>query len=260
MTLPRRKVGPGLWFLVTVDHAIFGPKGLAIEERQDIVFLDIPDSYVPPKKHTMPVPVQERIAMSAPLLFRYSAITFNAHRIHYDLEYAREVEHYPGLVVHGPLQASLLMRHATELRGSMPREFSFRSLHPMFAGGDMEIAVEDEDGALTLLCGTGRSPMHGRACDLGWRPMSVLSGMRVVEGSAFVAVPLAGMTLAQMGAEVIRFDRIGGGLDAGRWPLAPSGQSLFWAGMNKGKKVRGRGYETSGRAGADHADHYRAGA
>jgi 2-methylfumaryl-CoA isomerase len=60
--------------------------------------------------------------------------------------------------------------------------------------------------------------------------------MRVVEGSAFVAVPLAGMTLAQMGAEVIRFDRLGGGLDAGRWPLAPNGQSLFWAGMNKGKK------------------------
>lgn len=64
----------------------------------------------------------------------------------------------------------------------------------------------------------------------------VLRGMRVVEGSAFVAVPLAGMTLAQMGAEVIRFDRIGGGLDAGRWPLAPSGESLFWAGLNKGKK------------------------
>jgi 2-methylfumaryl-CoA isomerase len=60
--------------------------------------------------------------------------------------------------------------------------------------------------------------------------------MRVVEGSAFVAVPLAGMTLAQMGAEVIRFDRLGGGLDAGRWPLAPNGESLFWAGMNKGKK------------------------
>ncbi len=64
----------------------------------------------------------------------------------------------------------------------------------------------------------------------------ILKGMRVVEGSAFVAVPLAGMTLAQMGAEVIRFDRIGGGLDAGRWPLAPDGQSLFWAGLNKGKK------------------------
>ena len=64
----------------------------------------------------------------------------------------------------------------------------------------------------------------------------ILSGLRVVEGSAFVAVPLAGMTLAQMGADVIRFDRLGGGLDAGRWPLAHSGQSLFWAGMNKGKR------------------------
>lgn len=64
----------------------------------------------------------------------------------------------------------------------------------------------------------------------------VLKGMRVVEGSAFVAVPLAGMTLAQMGADVIRFDRIGGGLDAKRWPIAPSGESLFWAGMNKGKR------------------------
>ena len=64
----------------------------------------------------------------------------------------------------------------------------------------------------------------------------ILKGMRVVEGSAFVAVPLAGMNLAQMGADVIRFDRIGGGLDAQRWPVAPSGQSLFWAGLNKGKR------------------------
>jgi 2-methylfumaryl-CoA isomerase len=64
----------------------------------------------------------------------------------------------------------------------------------------------------------------------------ILKGMRIVEGSAFVAVPLAGMTLAQMGADVIRFDRLEGGLDAGRWPLAPSGQSLFWAGLNKGKR------------------------
>jgi 2-methylfumaryl-CoA isomerase len=64
----------------------------------------------------------------------------------------------------------------------------------------------------------------------------LLHGMRVVEGSAFVAIPLAGMTLAQMGAEVIRVDRIGGGLDARRWPVTADGQSLFWAGMNKGKK------------------------
>ncbi|MGF1466527.1 MAG: CoA transferase [Sandaracinaceae bacterium] len=65
----------------------------------------------------------------------------------------------------------------------------------------------------------------------------ILEGLRVVEGSAFVAAPLGGMTLAQLGADVIRFDPIGGGLDYGRWPLAPgSKRSLFWAGLNKGKR------------------------
>lgn len=64
----------------------------------------------------------------------------------------------------------------------------------------------------------------------------ILAGLRVIEGSAFVAAPLGGMTLAQLGADVIRFDQIGGGLDYGRWPLAKDGQSLFWAGLNKGKR------------------------
>ncbi|MBE2257607.1 MAG: 2-methylfumaryl-CoA isomerase [Rhodobacteraceae bacterium] len=65
----------------------------------------------------------------------------------------------------------------------------------------------------------------------------ILKGLRVVEGSAFVAAPLGGMTLAQLGAEVIRFDPIGGGLDYRRWPLTNDGRhSLFWAGLNKGKR------------------------
>jgi 2-methylfumaryl-CoA isomerase len=64
----------------------------------------------------------------------------------------------------------------------------------------------------------------------------ILAGMRVIEGSAFVAAPLGGMTLAQLGADVIRFDQIGGGLDAERWPITRDGRSLFWAGMNKGKR------------------------
>jgi 2-methylfumaryl-CoA isomerase len=64
----------------------------------------------------------------------------------------------------------------------------------------------------------------------------VLAGMRVVEGSAFVAAPLGGMTLAQLGADVIRFDQIGGGLDRARWPLSHDGQSLFWTGLNKAKR------------------------
>jgi 2-methylfumaryl-CoA isomerase len=68
------------------------------------------------------------------------------------------------------------------------------------------------------------------------QPPGILAGMRVVEGSAFVAAPLGGMTLAQLGADVIRFDQIGGGLDAHRWPITRDGRSLFWAGMNKGKR------------------------
>jgi len=63
-----------------------------------------------------------------------------------------------------------------------------------------------------------------------------LEGLRVVEGSAFVAAPLGGMTLAQLGADVIRFDAIGGGIDYHRWPCTPDGASLFWASMNKGKR------------------------
>ena len=66
--------------------------------------------------------------------------------------------------------------------------------------------------------------------------MKVLDGLRVIEGSAFVAAPLGGMTLAQLGADVIRFDAIGGGIDYHRWPVMPDGTSLFWAGMNKGKR------------------------
>ncbi|WP_419919167.1 CoA transferase [Candidatus Poriferisocius sp.] len=64
----------------------------------------------------------------------------------------------------------------------------------------------------------------------------VLEGMRVVEGSAFVACPSGGMTLAQLGADVIRFDAIGGGIDNHRWPLTPEGRSLYWEGLNKGKR------------------------
>ena len=64
----------------------------------------------------------------------------------------------------------------------------------------------------------------------------LLDGMRILEGSAFVAAPLGGMTLAQMGADVIRFDDVNGGLDHDRWPVTAEGASIYWAGMNKGKR------------------------
>src|SRR5215831_14495200 len=66
--------------------------------------------------------------------------------------------------------------------------------------------------------------------------MGMLRGLRVVEGSAFVAAPLGGLALAQLGADVIRFDTIGGGLDYKRWPVTDDGVSLYWAGLNKGKR------------------------
>jgi 2-methylfumaryl-CoA isomerase len=64
----------------------------------------------------------------------------------------------------------------------------------------------------------------------------ILDGLRVIEGAAFVAAPLCGMTLGQLGADVIRFDPIEGGLDARRWPITREGRSLYWAGLNKGKR------------------------
>ena len=66
--------------------------------------------------------------------------------------------------------------------------------------------------------------------------LPLLAGLRLVEAAAFVAAPLGGMTLAQLGADVIRIDTLGGGLDHRRWPLAPDGTSLFWSGLNKGKR------------------------
>ena len=65
---------------------------------------------------------------------------------------------------------------------------------------------------------------------------SILSGLRIIEGSAFIAAPSAGMTLAQLGADVIRFDMIGGGLDYRRWPVSAQGKSLYWHSLNKGKR------------------------
>ncbi|MGQ3045163.1 MAG: CoA transferase, partial [Brevundimonas aurantiaca] len=64
----------------------------------------------------------------------------------------------------------------------------------------------------------------------------ILCGMRVVEAAAFVAAPLGGMTLAQMGADVIRIDTLGGGLDYKRWPVTRDDVSLFWCGLNKSKR------------------------
>lgn len=83
-------------------------------------------------------------------LFRYSAITFNGHRIHYDRAYAREVEGYPGLVVHGPLQTTMLHRFATDLRGTPPARFRFRGLSPVFDHDSLTLHAEESATGLSL--------------------------------------------------------------------------------------------------------------
>jgi 3-methylfumaryl-CoA hydratase len=85
-----------------------------------------------------------------PLLLRYSALTFNAHRIHYDRRYSMEVEGYPALVVHGPMQAAMLLNYATELRGSPPSRFRFRGQSPLFDDAAFALNARDEDDGLKL--------------------------------------------------------------------------------------------------------------
>lgn len=156
----------GPMVFVTVDHAIFGPSGLAVQERQDIVYLDMPKAYAPPKTRPVPAEAVEVIDPTQTLLFRYSALTFNAHRIHYDLPYAQEVEKYPGLVVHGPLQATLLMRAAVRAKGRVPSYFDYRGVHPVFAGQPMEIALAEDDSGLSLW--TGQDGHQGMQAHATW--------------------------------------------------------------------------------------------
>ncbi|WP_135500995.1 FAS1-like dehydratase domain-containing protein [Roseovarius aestuariivivens] len=150
----------GRMVFVTVDHRIETEDQTAIEERQDIVYLDIPDRFRPPEKLPMPEAPDwhSHERATEPLLFRFSAITFNAHRIHYDLPYAQQVEHYPGLVVHGPLQACWLIGAARAHRGTVPRAFRFRGVHPMLLipgePQEIDIMATGADGtALSLFTG-----------------------------------------------------------------------------------------------------------
>jgi len=143
----------GHMVFVTVDHEISGENGLAVSEQQDIVYLAIPDRYTPPRKQDVfAIPdLDEPVDATPTLLFRYSALTFNAHRIHYDLPYAQTVEHYPGLVVHGPLQATMLINAATRHQGRSPDHFSFRGVHPVFAGEPLRVMGQrDGEQALNL--------------------------------------------------------------------------------------------------------------
>jgi 3-methylfumaryl-CoA hydratase len=118
---------------VTVAHRLEVDGCLAIEETQDIVYRGLSNGEGAKRPISAEVGChQYRFSPSPVLLFRYSALTFNGHRIHYDARYVTEVEGYPGLVVHGPLQATLLYNYAADICGSPPASFGFRSLSALF--------------------------------------------------------------------------------------------------------------------------------
>lgn len=120
---------------VRVRHEISTPRGLALREFHDIVYRDHPQPGAPqPQYEDAPASVLARkVVPDDVLLFRYSALTFNGHRIHYDRRYATEGEGYPGLVVHGPLMATLLAGLAgRQFVGRQAQRFAFRALKPVF--------------------------------------------------------------------------------------------------------------------------------
>lgn len=139
-----RKTGRSgdLWF-VTISHEYFGGDGLAIRDRQDIVYRQpAAPSQRAPEPEMAGESYETRVIDPDPvLLFRYSAITFNGHRIHYDLPYATGEEGYAGLVVHGPLQATLLFNMAARNGDRVPTRFSYRGLSPAFAGQPLSICA-----------------------------------------------------------------------------------------------------------------------
>ena len=163
----------GALCFVTVRHGYAGADGIVITERRDIVYRDAQPRGAPSQSGAGLPPAEPKTAdlvweieATPTLLFRYSAITFNGHRIHYDEPYVTTVEGYPGLIVHGPLQAALLFNLAAVLGGAAPRVFDYRGLAPMFAPTTFRVLGRRQpDGSLR--CWTedadGRTCMEGLA-------------------------------------------------------------------------------------------------
>jgi 3-methylfumaryl-CoA hydratase len=129
---------------VTVEHAVATDRGDAIRERQDIVYREAAAAQTgaavePERDDPTAYEAAWAVAATPTLLFRYSAMTFNGHRFHYDQPYATQVEGYADLVVHGPMQATLLMNLATRLLGSVPRTFRYRGVSPMTANQTLRV-------------------------------------------------------------------------------------------------------------------------
>jgi 3-methylfumaryl-CoA hydratase len=158
----------GVLCFVSVEHAVTTPRGTAIRERQDIVYRDISTAAAPSRPATPPPVAKHREShMADPvLLFRYSALTFNGHRIHYDRDYVTKVEGYPGLIFHGPMQAAFIVELAAKLHGgTAPKKFVYRGVQPLFEGGEFSINANDTDSGIELWTANsaGQPTMKGTA-------------------------------------------------------------------------------------------------
>lgn len=151
----------GNLLFVTVQHELTGPGGLAIIEEQDIVYRDIvaSGSSADAPTDTVPAAWRKTTVVDPVLLFRYSALTMNGHRIHYDAAYARAVELYPELVVQGPLQATLLADLAQDRVGAPLRRFAFRGRGPAFSGRPLNLSGDPKGQGGTLWTDQGGSQL-----------------------------------------------------------------------------------------------------
>ncbi|MBO9498162.1 MAG: MaoC family dehydratase N-terminal domain-containing protein [Novosphingobium sp.] len=166
--------GSGRLTFVTLHHETAADGQPAVIERQTLVYRDAPPPGTPPAP---PPPgdarfdgaawdLVERLVPDLPLLFRYSALTFNTHRIHYDTDYVRGVENYRGPVVHGPLMATLLLQLAARAFGDNAlQRFSFRGLSPAVADEELVFGLRGPADAIELgvFAADGRAIMRADA-------------------------------------------------------------------------------------------------
>ena len=163
------KVGrSGDLVFVTVLHELksLGDE-LLVREEHDIVYKSATGSAAPQANvaEAGPAPFSKSFTPTSTTLFRYSALTFNGHRIHYDLDYCRNIEGYSNLVIHGPLNATLLAGFAEEIGGKTLREFNYRGLSPALLGETITFSAQTDGDRLQLAAtlGSGVRSMEAEA-------------------------------------------------------------------------------------------------
>ena len=161
--ITQKKGRSGALCFVTVRHEFFAGDEMKMSEEHDIVYREDGDKNAPvttPPPAPTDADTSIEITPSNVLLFRYSALTFNSHRIHYDADYCREVEGLPGLVVHGPLTATLLAGMAHDDNGNAQLTgIEFRAISPLFANQPITLARKKHDDKLDLWAANARGEL-----------------------------------------------------------------------------------------------------